>query len=156
LHILDRKTLRTRATFCHQDSHTTNPFAASPDGAFVAGVGQYVLVVWEVATGRAVWQHDFEKEKDIPFSIHRLAFSPHVKTLAVGVQDEDVVRLHDARTGRELRRIANPEARYRGVVRALVYSPDGRSLAAGFAKESVIRIWDAATGKQLRCIKWEP
>jgi WD40 repeat protein len=81
------------------------------------------------------------------------AFSPDGKTLATNSsrqrhegqrswQENYAIRLFDADTGDELRRIPADEWR-----RDIAFSPDGKRLAA--AELRAVRIWDAATAREL-------
>jgi WD40 repeat protein len=73
--------------------------------------------------------------------IEALAFSPDGKTIAATGWGGGV-RLWDAATGKELRKIPQPNH-----VRSVAFSPDGRTLAAA---GTPIGLWDVATGKELR------
>ncbi|MCS6888134.1 MAG: serine/threonine protein kinase [Chloroflexus sp.] len=76
--------------------------------------------------------------------VSALAFSPDGAILASGAQDDPVVRLWDARAGRELAQLSGHE----DWIRSLAFSPDGRLLASGSADRTV-RIWDVASGQTL-------
>jgi WD40 repeat protein len=96
-----------------------------------------------------------------------LAYSPDGKLLAAGTAD-NTIRLFEAATGREVRRLAGHQPRRYsparnqrtaldvlvgsvgpGNVTAVAFSPDGKTLASGGWDEAV-RLWDVATGEERR------
>jgi WD40 repeat protein len=97
------------------------------------------------------------------------AYSADGQLLAVGGGDNQI-RLLDARTGREVRRLAghlprsydparNPKNPFdalvssvgKGNVTTVAFSPDGKLLASG-AWDGAVRIWETATGKEVRAL----
>src|SRR5262249_42699039 len=73
------------------------------------------------------------------------AFSPDSKQILIGCADQ-TVRLLDAATGNELRRLKGPE----GPVWSVAFYRDGRRALSGSTTDYTIREWDLQTGKELR------
>jgi RNA polymerase sigma factor (sigma-70 family) len=79
--------------------------------------------------------------------VSSVAYAPDARTIASASADK-TIRLWDAVTGKELRKLVGHGA----AVGAVVFSPDGKTLASAGADKTV-RLWDAATGRELRRLK---
>src|SRR5262249_43733509 len=93
-HVLDLKTLKTRAKLEKAGADGIRYLAASPDGATVVGWCHTTLAAWDVAKGKLLWRKEFSGKRN---SLEGVAYSPDGKLLALAVtSDADLVRLHDA------------------------------------------------------------
>ena len=124
---------------------TLSACVLSPDGIYLAAAFHSeprTVVLWEVATGKKLWEVRAEGEGEgegegTPAStVMVLAFSPDSRILASGSYG-GTVRLWEVATGRERRVFRG----HQGSVVALRFSPDGRRLISGGA-DAVGMVWD--------------
>lgn len=119
--------------------------AFSPDGKWLAMGDWAKVVVWDIEAAQV--------KHEVPG--WRFAFSADSRWLAVtqpmggGVGEGPVIRILDARDGRELRALQSPRPKERPPgfpeqATALAFSPDGKWLAAVTAEG--FRLWDPTTG----------
>src|SRR5262249_22030443 len=103
----------------------------------------YGLVrVWDVATGRQLWQ---EGRMGFPDrGLWPLGFLSDGKTLVVHDVLPSRVSLRDLATGKEQRSFALP----RNELGMMALSPDAKTVMAG-TFGTAVRAWDLATGKEL-------
>src|SRR5439155_21346316 len=85
-HVLDLKTLKTRATL-KRVGRGVSAFTTSPDGALLAGGNTDTVAVWDVAKGKHLWHLDLENEfdKEANYGLEGQTFSPDGKTLGLAV-----------------------------------------------------------------------
>ena len=91
------------------------------------------VLVWEVATGKVLQRFQGPSPPISAGVISR-------QHLALGAQQENVLRLYDLGSGREFQLKG-----HKGRARGLAFSPDGTMLASG-SVDGTIRLWDTATG----------
>jgi WD40 repeat protein len=118
--------------------------AFSPDGTLLATAGANNgsdVRLWQVATGRLL----FTSHTPAPWGgAWCVAFSPDGKTLAAGLESEEV-RLWDVASGWEVARFSGLGGR----VRWLGFHPDGRSLVvAGRFPKHVVDVYDLTTRRR--------
>jgi RNA polymerase sigma factor (sigma-70 family) len=131
---------------------------ASNGQTFAAMDDDGTVRLWEVATGKE--QLAIEKHKVAtaakrgpgpgysgPFPYVRMVFAPDGKVLATGNQ-EGVIFLWDAATGKLLLSMEARDAKSLGAVASLSFSPDGNSLVS--SHRNVMVVWDPSTGKEVR------
>ncbi len=113
-----------------------------------------VIRTWAIPSGRQV--AEVPRLGPRPEWIGAATFSANGKLLAIGCAERNnedrLVLLYDARTGRELRRFTVKESGWGSESVAL--SSDGKLLAAGDVRGK-ITTWNTATGKRLYAIGWK-
>jgi len=140
--LLDPATHRPIATLPNA-ADSVRALAISPDGALLAAAGGRPAQKGEVQIWRLsdrTLQLTIAGHSDC---IYAVAFSPDAATLATAGYDK-LIKLWDARTGRELRTLKD----HIDAVYAVAFTPDGRRLVTGAADRSV-KVWDLATGERL-------
>jgi RNA polymerase sigma factor (sigma-70 family) len=122
------------------DNYLFHPYSdkmeLSPDGKTLAATerNNVAFRLWDISSGKERGRFRLEG------GLHKLAFSPDGKLLAVGGNKRLVIL--DVASGKELFTITGEHASNR----SLAFSPDGKLLAsAGFLS---FVIWDTTTGKE--------
>jgi len=119
----------------------------SRDGKTLFSAGCWSLCFWDAATGRKTGGIDLEKDSPpTKNTLAACALSPDGKTLAMTMRFEGTIRLVDAATGKEIRRLEG-HARGFDATRSVDFAPDGKTLAS-VGMDGAIRLWDVATGKE--------
>lgn len=158
--IWDAATGKPRATIKRgaAPSGGADPLAFSPDGKTLAASGaDGIIRIYDAANGKPL------KTSGPPAGeVVALTFAPGGKTLAsvhlikneTEATESRSLRLWDAQTGRELRRI---DARDGDEVQSATFSPDGQTIATagGDIIRGEVALWDAESGAQARTLKGE-
>ncbi|MFY0529560.1 KGGVGR-motif variant AAA ATPase [Archangium gephyra] len=114
----------------------------SPDGRYLAGVGQYALV-WELTSTRPQVAFALEGHEGL---IGGGTFSPDGRWLATF--DDEAVRLWNGRTGAAVRVLES----LRVHVHCITFSPDGKWLA-GAGEDGEIFFWDLTSSEPARVMR---
>ncbi len=115
--------------------------AFAPDGTRLASAGyDGTLRFWDVKTAAALLVLPPPERK----GLYSLAYSPDGRYLAVG-GDDHAVRLIEAASGREARRLAG----HTGLVHSVAFTRDGRRLVSG-GYDHTARLWDLPSGRETR------
>jgi RNA polymerase sigma factor (sigma-70 family) len=146
LRLWDLATGRMIQDFGGQQKGHVWGLALSPDGRSLASIHDGKTVrLWDTATGKPVREHEEQGQ------IQGIAFSPDGKFVAssfrsAAVAEDQFIRLRDAATGIEIRRLPGNNLR---PLEHLAFSPDGRTLIVGGQSYKDLYLWEVATG-QLR------
>ena len=113
--------------------------AFSPDSrTLAAGARDGIIPLWDVKTGQLLAELHGSSD------VRAVGFSRDGKVLATGHYGSlPVIRLWDAATGKELRRI---EGRFHGI-ESLAFSADSKTVITS-GSDNIIRLWDVATGTE--------
>jgi WD40 repeat protein len=107
--------------------------------------------LWDLATNKVL--REFNKLPAAPSQeprIWSLAFSGDGKKLATAQGSDNIAKVWDVDTGKELVALGKHPA----WVIAVAFSPDGKTVAAANAgKEAQVKLWDVATGKERFTLK---
>ncbi|QDT14278.1 protein kinase domain-containing protein [Alienimonas californiensis] len=142
--------------------------AVSPDGTRLASGssnwvrkdrGDLTVRVWDVETGRELWQAEPPPTDNGYGAVHEVMFTPDgARVVSVHHAAEDGVSVWDAATGELLRRFSGKHSS----IKSAALSPDGRTLATGHEavqvkelrwddpEHAVVRLWDLASGEEVR------
>lgn len=116
--------------------------AFSPDGTyFVAGLGNGIVHLWEVETGRKLPVYRGHEAPGFEGQISSVAFSPEGKYIVTGSVDR-TARLWDLKTGEDIAVYEGHEDPVRGVV----FGPEGKKL---ITIGGDVGLWDAESGRSL-------
>jgi RNA polymerase sigma factor (sigma-70 family) len=126
-----------------RDGKTLAAGYSDPDGAEVR--------LWDLTTNKVVREiaklPASGKAEDRVFS---LAFSPDGKKLAAALGSDNVAKVWDVKTGKELVTFG----KHPDWVVAVAFSPDGKTVAAAnAATDPQVKLWDVATGKERLTLK---
>ncbi len=117
--------------------------ALSSDRRLLATLGNYVVTLWDVASGVKKSTLEMHYSKSNINATDVVLFSPDGRIVAA-TSNDDTFTLWDASSGKVIRTIEAGDW-----ARDLAFSPDGKIIAAGLNWSGRIALWDVATGKEI-------
>jgi RNA polymerase sigma factor (sigma-70 family) len=136
---------RSRQLFHNKYLFDRHP-ALSPDGKSLAKTSdrtQGQALLWDVATGKLVRRFG----EGGPARISSITFSPDGRRVAGGSFQQDIIRVWEAASGKELLQLKGQSK-----PRALAFTPDGTKLvSASFVinGDNMVRLCNLATGEEI-------
>lgn len=125
-----------------------NAFDLADDGSFaVIGTPTGDICVCDIETGKV--NREFENYSS--GGIGCIVISPNSKMVATTVGalgNEFSIRLWDANSGKEIRRLEG----HSDFVLSLAFTEDGTRLLSG-GEDNTIRLWNMETGQELQCLR---
>ena len=124
--------------------------AFSPDGTRVAtgsGMRDSTIRIWDANTGK-----ELQRLVGHTYEVNSVAFSPDGKTIITGggtstrprVDYDHTVRIWDADSGKELKKLEGFHSR----IQSVVFSPDGTKFV--IATDTTAQIWDVESGVEMK------
>jgi WD40 repeat protein len=147
VHVCDPRTGKERFG-SHIPERWVTVLACSAGGTVLAYARDHDLRLWRAGDGGELWRVRPGEAESIA---SHLALSPDGRTLASDFSvapdkhhEEGGIRLLDARTGQEVRRLSRVKDDF---VDAFAFSPDGGTLAASYSHAGMeLSLWDPSTG----------
>ncbi len=125
--------------------------ALSADGRRLVTPGMEARV-WDAATGRLIQRfRGHTPATGAAYTIWAVACSGDGSRVLTAGSDGKA-KAWDARTGRELRTLSDPDA---GSCMSVALSADGRRIVTGYSN-GIARVWDAQTGRELQKLVGPP
>jgi WD40 repeat protein len=116
-------------------------FSFSPDWSLIVSNGINSLQVWEVVSGRTLWNVKYQTKN----LVYTSAFSPDGRKIAYAdIYMDEALQIREASTGQLLNTLEGHE----GPIYRCAFSPNGR-LIATTSRDNSIRIWEVNTGSLL-------
>lgn len=136
----DTKSWKLLSSF--KESAKIDSLSFSKSNALVAGLNNHAVVVYEGSTAKKmmILQKSYGSTSDGKTSV---SFSPDGKYIATGTNDNQPVKLWDAKTQKVLFSFNHPQTS------CLVFSSDSKKLATG-SWDSAVVLWDVVSGKALK------
>lgn len=124
-----------------QDGHRLAVMAGWGEGKGGRPAATFTLVVWDVAARKELWRAGKGELNPGVFGL-----SADGKVLAARRGESDLT-IRDAATGKERKRLKDPDPRFTNLPDTLAVSADGRLVAALGQGQAGVRVWDTVTGK---------
>src|SRR5262249_13704001 len=124
--------------------------AFGPGGKTLAILTDYEFLLVDTAAGKVLRRHSWPQGGE--GAVRCLAVAPDLGTVAGGCFDR-TVRLHDAGSGKEVRRIAHEDMVQRQIPLALEFTPDSKTLLVARSYSSEVVGYEVATGRPVRRLR---